>query len=70
VLECVTLAEVVEFVVEVLVNLAAGTILHKQTAEDPESSHPHNLAKNLAISIALSISQSNISSYCNLPMWK
>jgi hypothetical protein len=29
VLECVTLAEVVKFVVEVLVNLAAGTVLHK-----------------------------------------
>jgi len=70
VLECVTLTEVVEFVVEVLVNLAAGTILHKKTAEDPESSHPHDLAKILAISISLSISKSNIASCCSLLMWK
>ena len=45
VLEGVTLAEVVEFVVEVLVNLAAGTILHKKAAEDSESSHPYDLAR-------------------------
>lgn len=34
VLECVTLAEVVEFVVEMLINLASGTILDKKTTED------------------------------------
>jgi hypothetical protein len=50
VLECVTLAEMVEFVVEMLVNLAAGTILDKQTAEDSESSHPHDLAEKVILS--------------------
>jgi hypothetical protein len=34
VLEGVTLAEVVEFVVEVLVDLAAGTVLDQKTAQD------------------------------------
>ena len=32
VLEGVTLAEVVELVVKVLVDLAAGTVLHQETA--------------------------------------
>src|SRR3984957_15394227 len=35
VLECVTLAQVVEFVVKVLVDFASGTILDKETTEDP-----------------------------------
>jgi hypothetical protein len=33
-LECVTLAQVVEFVVKVLVDFACGTIFDKETAED------------------------------------
>ena len=47
VLEGVTLAQVVELVVKVLVNLTAGTVLDKETAEDTESAHPHNLAKKI-----------------------
>lgn len=31
--------------VEVLVNLAAGTVLDEKTAKDTESAHPHDLAK-------------------------
>ena len=34
VLESVTLAEMVEFVIEVLVDLASGTIFDEETAED------------------------------------
>jgi hypothetical protein len=34
VLECVTLAQVVEFVVKMLVDFACGTILDKKAAED------------------------------------
>jgi hypothetical protein len=34
VLECVTLAQVVEFVVEVLVDFAGGAILDEETTED------------------------------------
>jgi hypothetical protein len=44
VLEGVTLAQVVEFVVKVLVDLAAGTVLDQKTAEDTETAHPDNLA--------------------------
>jgi hypothetical protein len=44
VLEGVTLAQVVQFVVEVLINLAAGTILDEETAENTEATHPENLA--------------------------
>jgi hypothetical protein len=44
VLEGVTLAQVVELVVEVLVDLAAGTILDEKAAENAESAHPNNLA--------------------------
>lgn len=44
VLEGVTLAQLVEFVVEVFVNLASSTILHKKTAENTQASHPENLA--------------------------
>jgi hypothetical protein len=34
VLECVTLAEVVELVVEMLVDLASSTVFDEKTAED------------------------------------
>lgn len=44
VLEGVTLAQVVKLVVEVLVNLAAGTVLDEEAAENAESAHPNDLA--------------------------
>jgi homospermidine synthase len=47
VLEGVTLAQVVEFVVQVLVNLAASTVLDKKTTENTETAHPDNLAKEM-----------------------
>jgi hypothetical protein len=43
VLEGVALGEVVELVVEVLVDLAAGAVLHEETTEDPLAAHPKNL---------------------------
>ena len=43
VLEGVTLAQLVELVVEVLVDLASGTVLDQQSAEDTEASHPEDL---------------------------
>ena len=43
VLEGVTLAEMVEFVVEVLVDLSAGAVLDQQPTEDTETTHPHHL---------------------------
>lgn len=53
VLEGVTLAELVEFVVEVLVNLASSTVLDKQTSEDTQASHPEDLAVTHIISTPL-----------------
>lgn len=44
VLEGVTLAEVVQLVVEVLVDLSGGTVLDEKTAEDAETAHPEDLA--------------------------
>jgi hypothetical protein len=43
VLEGVTLAQVIEFMVQVLVDLAAGTVLDQETAENTQAAHPHNL---------------------------
>lgn len=44
VLESVTLAQVVELVVEVLVDLAGGTVTDEQTTEDTHAAHPEDLA--------------------------
>lgn len=52
VLEGVTLGEVVELVIEVLVDLAAGTVLDKQTAEDPLAAHPQNLPVSVVSTLA------------------
>ena len=63
VLEGVTLAQVVELVVEVLVDLAGGAVLDQQTTEDTETAHPHNLAVgNCQPQFHLS---SNITTPCN-----
>jgi len=44
VLEGVTLGEVVQLVVEVLVDLSGGAVLDQKTAEDTETAHPEDLA--------------------------
>lgn len=49
-LEGVTLAEVVQLVVKVLVDLAGGTVLDEKTAEDTEAAHPEDLAVDIRIS--------------------
>ena len=43
VLEGVTLAEVVELVVEVLVDLARSAVFDQKAAKDTETAHPHDL---------------------------
>ena len=45
VLEGVTLAQVVELVVEVLVDLAGGTVADEETTENTHAAHPEDLAK-------------------------
>ena len=44
VLEGVTLAQVVELVVEVLVDLARGTVADEQTTENTHAAHPEESA--------------------------
>jgi hypothetical protein len=40
VLESVTLAQLVELVVKVLIDLASGAVPDQKSAEDPEAAHP------------------------------
>ena len=47
VLERVTLGKVVELVVEVLVDLSAGTVLDQEAAEDALAAHPEDLAAHV-----------------------
>lgn len=61
VLEGVTLAGVVQLVVEVLVDLAAGTILDEETAEDTETSHPQDLLGHTSIGGTLSLTEATVS---------
>ena len=44
VIEGVTLAQVVELVVKMFVDLAGGAVLDEQTTEDTQAAHPHDLA--------------------------
>ena len=43
VLECVSLAKMVELVVEMLVDLACGTVLDEEATEDTLTTHPEDL---------------------------
>jgi hypothetical protein len=44
VLKGVTLTQVVELVVQVLIDLAAGTVFDEKTAENTKTAHPDDLA--------------------------
>lgn len=46
VLEGVTLAQVVELVVKVLVDLAGGAVADEKTTENTHAAHPEDLARN------------------------
>ena len=59
-LEGVTLAQVVELVVEVLVNLAAGTVLGEQTTEDTLAAHPQDLLGHTGIGGTLALSVATV----------
>ena len=62
VLEGVTLGEVVEFVVEVLVDLSAGTVLDEQAAEDAEAAHPQDLAGHTGVGGTLALTEATVPS--------
>jgi hypothetical protein len=61
VLEGVTLAAVVQLVVEVLVDLSAGTVLDQKTAEDSEAAHPEDLAGHTGIGGTLTLTVTTVS---------
>ena len=55
VLEGVTLAQLVELVVQVLVDLAAGTVLDQEAAEDAEATHPEDLRGHTGVGGTLAL---------------
>ena len=55
VLEGVTLAQVVELVVEVLVDLARGTVADEQTTEDTHAAHPEEVAVERSHQISMNV---------------
>lgn len=61
VLESVTLAQVVQLVVEVLVDLAAGTVLDEKTAEDTHAAHPEDLLGHTSVGSTLSLTVATVS---------
>lgn len=63
VLECVTLAQVVELVVEVLVDLAAGTVLDQEASEDSKAAHPEDLGGHTSVGSTLSLTESTVSAF-------
>lgn len=60
-LESVTLAQVVEFVVKVLVDLSSRSVLDEQTTEDSQTSHPEDLAGHSGVLGTLSLTETSVS---------
>ena len=59
-LESVTLGEVVELVVEVLVDLAGGTVADEETAEDTHAAHPEEGAGHTGLLGTLALTQTAV----------
>lgn len=60
VLEGVTLAQVVQLVVQVLVDLAAGTVLDEETAEDAQTAHPEDLRGHTGVGGTLTLTVTTV----------
>lgn len=60
VLEGVTLGGVVQLVVKVLVDLAAGTVLDQEAAEDTLATHPEDLLRHTGIGSTLPLSETTV----------
>lgn len=60
VLEGVTLAGVVQLVVQVLVNLSAGAVLDEKAAEDSETAHPQNLGRHTGVGSTLALTVTTV----------
>ena len=63
VLEGVTLAQVVQLVVEVLVDLAAGAVLDQKAAEDAEAAHPEDLRGHTGIGGTLALTVAAVTAF-------
>jgi hypothetical protein len=61
VLEGVTLAGVVQLVVEVLVDLAGRTVLDEETAEDAETTHPYDLRRHTGVGGTPALTETTVS---------
>lgn len=60
VLEGVTLAGMVELVVQVLVDLARGAVLHEETAEDTHAAHPEDLGRHTGVGGTLALTVAGV----------
>lgn len=63
VLEGVTLAQVVQLVVKVLVDLARGSVLDEEAAENTHAAHPEDLAGHTGIGSTLSLTVATVSAF-------
>lgn len=61
VLEGVTLAQVVELVVKVLVDLAGGTVADEEATENTHAAHPEELAGHTSVLGTLTLTQTAVS---------
>ena len=59
-LEGVTLAAVVQLVVQVLVDLSAGTVLDKEATQHTEAAHPEDLRRHTGIGGTLSLAIASV----------
>jgi len=60
VLEGITLAQVVELVVEVLINLSGGTVLDEKPTKNTETAHPQNLGGHTSILGTFSLTETSV----------
>lgn len=60
VLEGVTLAGVVQLVVEVLIDLSGGTVLDEETTEDTKTTHPDDLRGHTSVGSTLSLTETTV----------
>lgn len=59
-LEGVTLAQMIELVVQVLVDLAAGAVLDEKAAEDAEAAHPKDLRRHTRVSSTFALTVTTV----------
>ena len=63
VLEGVTLAQVVELVVEVLVDLAGGTVADEETTENTHAAHPDDGNRHTRVGGTFALTRAGVSAF-------